>query len=420
VTAHRHVHDHDSGEGLISFEQARDRILARIATLPPVELPLRQSHGCVLAEDVVATGEIPSFTSSAMDGFAVRARDVAGATPDRPAALTIAGEVTMGHPANVAVRAGGAVPVPTGGMMPEGSDCVIPIEHCVVEKERVLVLQASEPARYVRPAGEDARSGDVLVPAGRRLLAPDLGFLAAAGRGSVWVHPRPHVAIFSTGDELVEAGTPASEGQVPDANSVTLSGAVRETGAHPLPASIIPDDPKSLLDAMRSVVEVADVLVASGGVSVGELDPVRGAFVDSDEVDFYGVAMQPGMPQAFGMVEERPFFGLPGNPVSVFVSFEVFVRPALLKMMGRRTLFRPQVTARLETDIAGPKEKARFARVLVRKADDGWTAASTGSPQSNLMSTASRANGLAIVPAGIEQLHGGDRCTVMLFREIED
>jgi len=420
VTARRHVHDHDSGEGLISVEEARDRILASIAVLPPVQLPLRESHGCVLAEDVTAADDIPPFTSSAMDGFAVRARDVAASTPDRPTALTIAGEVTMGHRPEVAVPAGGAVRVPTGGVMPEGSDCVVPIENCLVEEQRVLVFQASEPGRYVRPEGEDARPGDVLVPAGRRLLAPDLGLLATAGRGSVWVHPRPHVAIFSTGDELVEAGTPASAGQVPDANSVTLSSAIRETGAHPLQPSIIPDDPKSLRDGIRSVAGVADVLVASGGVSVGELDPVRGAFVDSGDVDFYGVAMQPGMPQAFGVVGGKPFFGLPGNPVSVFVSFEVFVRPALLKMMGRRSLFRPEVTARLETDIAGPREKTQFAGVRVRKDGDEWTAASTGPRQSNLMSTASRANGLAIIPAGLPGLRAGDRCTVMPFREIED
>jgi molybdopterin molybdotransferase len=420
VSARRHLHDHDSGEGLIPVDDARDRILSRIEALSPVELPLRESHGCVLAEAAVATNDVPSFASSAMDGFALRARETIRATPDRPAAFTIAGEVAMGQPAQVAVSAGGAVRIPTGGVVPDGADCIVPIENCVVEEDRVLVLGASEPGRYVRPAGEDARTGDVLVPAGRRLLAPDLGFLAAAGCGSVWVRPRPHVAIFSTGDELVEAGVRASEGQVPDANSVTLSGAIRETGAHPLPSSTLSDDPKSLRDAMGSLAGVADAVVASGGVSVGALDPVRRAFADSREVDLYRVAMQPGMPQAFGMVNERPFFGLPGNPGSVFVSFEVFVRPALMKMMGRRSLFRPQLTVRLEADIAGPREKAVFARVLVRSGADGLVAVTTGSGRSNLLGTASRANGLAIIPAGTERLLAGDRCTVMLFRDIED
>ena len=420
VSAPRHLHDHDSGEGLLSVERARERILSRIAALPPVELPLGESHGCVLAEDVVATGEIPAFTSSAMDGFAARAKDVAGASPDRPAALRIAGAVAMGRAAEIVVPAGGAVRIPTGGVLPEGADCVVPIEQCVVEEGRVIVLQASEPGRYVRSAGEDARTGDLLVPAGRRLLASDLGFLAAAGLDIVLVHPRPHVAIISTGDELVEAGAPATEGQIRDANSVTLAGAVRETGAHPLPAIIVRDDPRGLRDAIGSVSDVADLIVASGGVSVGERDPVRGAFVDSGEVDFYRVAMQPGMPQGFGIVSGKPFFGLPGNPVSVFVSFEVFVRPALLRMMGRRLLFRMEGTARLETAISGPGEKTQFAQVVVRKSADGWTAASTGSRQSNLMGTASRANGLAIIPAGVEKLDAGERCTVMLFRDVED
>jgi molybdopterin molybdotransferase len=420
VSARRHLHDHDSGEGLIPVDDARDRILSRIEALSPVELPLREAHGCVLAEAAVATNDVPSFASSAMDGFALRASETTRATSDRPTAFAIVGEVAMGRPAEVAVPAGCAVRIPTGGMVPDEADCVVPVEHCVVDEDRVLVLGASEAGRYVRPAGEDARTGDVLVPAGRRLLAPDLGFLAAAGLGSLWVHPRPHVAIFSTGDELVEAGAPASAGQVPDANSVTLSGAIRETGAHPLPASIIPDDPDSLRDAVASVAGVADAVVASGGVSVGALDPVRRAFIGSGEVGFYGVAMQPGMPQAFGIVNEAPFFGLPGNPGSVFVSFEVFVRPALLKMMGRRSLFRTQLTVRLEADIAGPKGKAVFARVLVRTGTDGWVAATTGSGQSNLLGTASRANGLAIIPPGIERLHAGDRCTVMLFRDIED
>jgi molybdopterin molybdotransferase len=419
MNAHRHLNDHDSGEGLIPVEEARQRVLAAIEPLSPVELSLREAHGCVLAEDVVAGRDIPAFASSAMDGFAVRAGDVAGATPDNPVSLGIVGEVAMGHGADVAVPAGGAVRVPTGGVVPEGSDCITPIEHCLVEEDRLLVLRASEPGRYVRAAGEDARGGGLLVASGRPLLAPELGLLAAAGRGIARVVPRARVAILSTGDELVEPGAPFSYGQVPDANSVTLYGAVREAGALSLPAKIVPDDPERLHEAVRSVRDGADALIASGGVSVGERDPVRGAFAGSDEVDFHGVAMQPGMPQAFGIVGGKPFFGLPGNPVSVFVSFEVFVRPALLKMMGHRSLFRPEVTARLETDIAGPKEKTQFARVLVREGADGWTAASTGSRQSNLMSTVSRANGLAIIPAGVEQLRAGEQCTVMLFREFE-
>lgn len=415
-----HLHDHDSGEGLISVEDARARIHSAVTTMKPVEVPLRDAYGCVQSEDAFASHEIPAFASSAMDGFAVRAEDVVAATPDRPVSLAITGEVLMGLPPGVQVREGGAVRIPTGGVVPEGADGIVPIEHCVVEDARVLILHPPEPGRFVRSAGEDARKGELLVPAGRRLLAPDLGLLAASGRGATRVIPRARVAVVSTGDELVEAGSEAGEGQVPDANSVTLNAALLDAGAEPQPPIMVPDDPDGFRAAILAAGETSDVLIASGGVSVGDRDPVRGAFLGSSDVAFYGVAMQPGMPQAFGFVGGKPFFGLPGNPVSVFVSFEVFVRPALLKMMGRRSLFRPEVTARLESDIAGPREKTQYAGVTARKESGGWTAASTGSRQSNLIGTASRANGLAIIPAGVAGLAGGASCTVMLFREVED
>jgi molybdopterin molybdotransferase len=420
MSAHRRPHDHESAEGLISVEGALDRVLSTVQVLPPVELPLRETYACVLSRDVVASADLPPFPSSAMDGFAVRSSDVESATADRSVPLSIAGEVAMGERPEVEVRAGVAVRIPTGGVVPDGADCIVPIEHCLAEAHRVLVLRPSEPGRYVRPKGEDLRAGETLVAAGRRLLGPELGLLAADGRASAIVHPRPRVALLSTGDELVEAGAEARYGQVHDANSFTLHGAVSEAGGVPVSIGIIGDDPGSLRDAVGSSANQADVLVVSGGVSVGERDPVRGAFFESASVDFYRVAMQPGMPQAFGMVDGRPFFGLPGNPVSVFVSFEAFVRPVLLKMMGRSSLFRPEVTARLDTEIPRVKDKTRFARVFVRHGPDGWRAASSGSPGSNLLATVSRANGLALIPAGVGKLGVGDACRVMLFRNSED
>jgi molybdopterin molybdotransferase len=420
MSTRRNLHDHDSGEGLVSVEDARARILSRVTTMTPAELPLRDAFGCVQAEDAFASNDIPAFASSAMDGFAFRARDVNAATLDRPATLAITGEVFMGRPPGIRVPQGGAVRIPTGGVVPEGADSIVPIEHCVLEGARVLILRPPEKGRFIRAAGEDARRGELLVPVGRRLLAPDLGLLAASARGATRVIPRARVAVVSTGDELVEAGADVAEGQIPDANSVTLNAALLDAGAEPQPPIIVPDDPDEFRAALTAAGESADVLIASGGVSVGDRDPVRGAFLGSGEVEFYGVAMQPGMPQAFGLVEGKPFFGLPGNPVSVFVSFEVFVRPALLKMMGRRSLFRQEVTARLEAAIAGPREKTQYAGVIAREGPDGWTAASTGSRQSNLIGTASRANGLAIIPAGVAGLGAGDSCAVMLFRDSED
>ncbi|HEX2031460.1 MAG TPA: gephyrin-like molybdotransferase Glp [Actinomycetota bacterium] len=414
-----HAHDHDTGQPLLPVEEARRRVLDAVAPLPPRRLSLRDAHGCVLAEDVAAPGDLPPFTSSAMDGFAVRAADVAGATIDAPTPLRIVGRVAMGRASGVAVGPGEAVAVPTGGVIPEGADAVVPIERCVVDGDLVRVLQGEPPGRHVRRAGEDARRGERLVPRGRRLLAGEVGLLASAGIADVAVHPRARVLVVSTGDELVEPGEATGPGRIPDANSLTLHGQIVEAGAIPVPAGIVPDDADALLEALAAHRQRADVFVSSGGVSVGERDPVKRAFRARSDVRFVEVAMQPGKPQAFGTVHGRPFFGLPGNPVSVFVSFEVFVRPALMAMMGRPP-DRPEVTATLESDIGGPPEKTRFARVRVRREDGRWTASSTGGRQSNLLSTVARANGLAVIPPGVAVARAGEPCRVMLFRDADE
>ncbi|MGH2675489.1 MAG: molybdopterin molybdotransferase MoeA [Actinomycetota bacterium] len=409
-------HDQDTGAPLVPLEEARSRSLAAIRRLPPVALPLRQAHGCVAADDVAAPIDLPPFASSSMDGFAVRAADVAGAAPGRPAALRLAGEVRMGSGPEVAVGTGEAVAVPTGGVVPEGADAIVPVEQTETEAGRVLVRAPMPRGRHVRTAGEDARAGDVLVPGGKRLLAADLGLLASAGVASVAVHPRARVGILSTGDELVEPGRPLGPGRIPDANAFTLHGCVVEAGAIPVPLGHVPDDPDALARALAAATGEVDVLLSSGGVSVGEHDPVKAAFTGRGEVAFLEVAMQPGKPQAFGVVGGRPYFGLPGNPVSVFVSFETFVRPALMTMMGR-SWARPEITATLETDITGPKEKVQFARVRVRRSNGAWLAASTGGRQSNLVATLSRADGLAVIPVGVETARAGQAVTVLLIRD---
>lgn len=408
------------GPALMPVEEAVERVLSAVGPLPPVEMPLRQAHGAVLAEPVAAPLDLPPFASSAMDGYAVRAEDVAGASRGRPAELTVAGEVEMGRPPGVRVAPGTAAAVPTGGPIPPGADSVVPIEDCAVEDGRVLVFRAAEPGAFVRPAGQDARAGELLVPAGRRLGAPELGLLASAGVDRARVHPKPRVMLISTGRELLQPGAPPEPGRIYDANAFTLFGAVVEAGATPVSGGTVADDPDALRRLLEASVGRADVFVTSGGVSMGEADPVRAAFAGRSEVELWRVAMQPGMPQAFGEVRGRPFFGLPGNPVSVFVSFELLVRPALLKMMGRRRLFRPEVTATLETELEGLPGKTRFARVLVRRGAEGWTAASAGGYQSNLLSTLSGANGLAIIPPGTASLAAGEPCRVMLFRHLED
>lgn len=418
MNAHRD-HDRETGAPLLPLDEARRRALSSVAPLPPVDKPLRQAHGCVLASDVRAPFDLPPFASSSMDGFAVRAADVAGAEAARPAALRLQGRVRMGESPDAQVGPGGAVAIPTGGLVPKGADAVVPVEHTMVEGDRVLVVRQLDVDLHVRRVGEDVRAGDVLVPAGRRLAAGDLGLLASAGLATAPVRPRARAGLLSTGDELVDPGHRRGEAAVFDANAFTLYGATLEAGAEPVSLARVPDDPARLAAALAEAAPGVDILVSSGGVSVGEHDPVKGALSGRGDVDFVDVAMQPGKPQAFGSVSGRPYFGLPGNPVSVFVSFEVFVRPALMRLMGRPEE-RPEVTATLEGEIGGPPEKVRFARVRLRRDGDGWLAMPTGGRQSHLLATVSRANGLAVVPAGVESLRSGDGCRVIVFRDPEE
>jgi molybdopterin molybdotransferase len=421
MAAQPHVHDHDSPEGLLSVEEAQARVLAGVQPLAPLRLPLTDAYGCVVAEDVVSTQDLPEFASSAMDGFAVRASDVAGATPSAPAELKIVGRALIGHEPPGTVGAGEAMHIATGAPIPGGADVVVPIENATVEGEALVrLLDGPAVGTHVRPQGEDVREGDVLVSSGKRLGAPELALLAIAGHPTPMVHPRPRVVVLSTGDELVSPTETPAFGQVRDANSALIFGALREMGAMPVMAGIVADDVESLRERIFSFEIQADAFVSSGGVSVGERDVVKAAFFRRGDVDFYKVAMQPGMPQGFGHVEGKPYFGLPGNPVSVFVSLEVFLRPAILKMMGRTHLFRPEVTATMTEEVRGPRGKLQFARVEVRREKGGWTATPTGSRGSNLISTVARANGLAMVPAGTDVAPAGSTVRVLLFRSSED
>jgi molybdopterin molybdotransferase len=416
----RTVHDHDSAEGLLPVDEARERVLSQVHPLPPIELPLTDAYGCVAAGDVTAEIDLPEFASSAMDGYAVRASDVAEASPEHPAELKVVGKAMIGQRPDATVGMGEAVKIATGAPIPAGADAIVPIENAEGDDDLVQLFLAAEPGRHVRPRGEDVQQGDVLVPAGKRLGAPEIGLLANAGVPHPLVHPRPRVIVFSTGDELIPPTESPEFGQVRDSNAFTIFGALREAGAIPTLAGIVKDDPEALKEAVLSYEIQADAFVSSGGVSVGERDVVKAAFFRRGDVEFFKVAMQPGMPQGFGFVEGKPFFGLPGNPVSVFVSFEMFVRPAILKMMGRRQLSRPEVAATLTDAIAGPKDKTVFSRVEVARGADGWSATPTGGRGSNLIATVARANGLAVIPPGVASLDAGERVSVLLFRSAED
>lgn len=418
--AERHVHDHDDVAGLLSVDDAREKVLSQIHPLAPLQLPLTEAYGCVAAEEVVAERDLPEFASSAMDGFAVRSTDVVGASPLEPVELKIVGRAMIGRRPDATVGGGEAVRIATGAPIPAGADTIVPVENAELLGETVRLIDGPPPGRHVRPAGEDVKEGTVLVPSGKRLGAPELGLLANAGFPHPLVHPRPRVVVLSTGDELIPPTETPSFGQVRDSNAYTIFAALRGVGAMPVLAGIVRDDVDALRETVSNYLIQADAFVSSGGVSVGERDVVKAAFFKRGDLEFFKVAMQPGMPQGFGHIEGKPYFGLPGNPVSVFVSFEIFIRPAMLKMMGRSQLFRPEITATLTDDLSGPRGKLQFARVLVERTGDGWSARPTGARGSNLISTVARANGLAMIPAGTETAPAGSQVKVMVFRSGED
>jgi molybdenum cofactor synthesis domain-containing protein len=401
---------------LLAIDEHRARILTSVRRLAPRSAALGDALGCVLAQDVTAPRDLPPFASSAMDGYAVRTADIASASDDAPVRLRVVGEISMGRAPTVDVGPGEAVAVSTGCVAPNGADAVVPVELTEHDRGDVLVLRALPPDKHIRPAGEDVRAGDLLLAAGRRLGPPDLGALAACGLADVSVIPRARVAIVSTGDELVRPPAPLEAGQIYDSNSHVLAACVREAGAEPVDAGPVGDDPQLLRSTLDRMADDVDAFVCSGGVSMGEHDPVKRAFERGGEISFANVAMQPGRPQAFGTWRRRPFFGLPGNPISVYVSFEVFVRPALVAMMGRSDE-RAVVAAVLDGELDAPKTRTRFARVRIRRDGDAFIATPEGGHQSNLLVTFARADGLVEIPAGT-RIARGDACRVTLIREV--
>jgi molybdopterin molybdotransferase len=292
---------------------------------------------------------------------------------------------------------------------------VVPVEVAQEIGDRVVLREVGRRGRHVREPGEDVRAGDVVLRAGRRLGAADVGMLAAVGATNVLVHPRPRVVILSTGDELLEPGAPSRPGAIRDANSYALTALARESGATAFRLPIVPDDRRQLQEAFEGALTQADLLVTTGGVSAGRYDYVKQVLATLGDVRFSRVGMQPGMPQAFGFLGTVPCFGLPGNPVSAYVSFEVFVRPALRRMQGRTDINRPRVTAVLEDEIESPADKVSFLRVKLRRSEGTWHASVTGSQGSGILRSVVEADGLAEVPTGRTSLFPGERVVVHLL-----
>lgn len=407
-----HVH---AAQDLVPLDAYRRAVLEQIRPLEPIELGLADAQGCVLAQDAVAASDLPPFANSAMDGYALRAAD---AWPG--ARLELIGEVAAGAAPRVPVGPGQAVRIMTGAPMPPDADAVVPVE-LADEHGGVVVLRAgAEPGANVRAAGEDVRHGELVLRSGRVLAPADIGMLAALGYPRVLVRPQPRVVVISTGDELVEPDQPIGLGQIRDANSYTLTAMAREAGASVFRHAIVPDDDAALTEAFEGALAHSDLLVTSGGVSAGRYDLVKVVLQRLGDVRFNRVAMRPGMPQAFGLlprVPDRaiPVFGLPGNPVSAFVSFEVFVRPAIRRLQGRTDISRPRVQASLEAALQSPRDKVEFVRVTLRRHDGAWHARPTGEQGSGILRSAVDADGLAEIPADRTSMAAGERVTVHLL-----
>ena len=380
-------------------------ILSVVRPLSPLELGLQEAHGCILAEDVVAPGPLPGFDNSSIDGYAVRTADL----HTLPVVLPVVGDLAAGPASPLRVQPGLCVRIMTGAALPVGADAVVPVEWTDGGTTSVRIDRAPAPGDYIRRPGEDVRAGEVVLTAGSYLGSAQIGLAAAVGRGHLMAHPRPRVVVLSTGSELVDAGGQLSPGMIFDSNSPALAAAVQEAGAIAYRIGIVPDDPKALSDVIEDQLVRADVIVTSGGVSVGAYDVVKEVLGQMGTMRFDRVAMQPGMPQGFGTIgpDRTPVFGLPGNPVSALVSFEVFVRPALRRLLGATPVERPRIDARTTAVLTSPPGKQSFVRVLLALGPDGYTVTPVSGAGSHLLAGMARANGLAVVPAEVERVEVG-------------
>ncbi|MGA5197719.1 gephyrin-like molybdotransferase Glp [Streptomyces exfoliatus] len=437
-------HDHRQGadpcagpaRGLWSVDEHLADILATVGPLEPIELQLLDAQGCVLVEDVTVPVALPPFDNSSMDGYAVRVADVSGATEEFPAVLTVIGDVAAGAGGLPEVGPGQAARIMTGAPLPPGAEAVVPVEwtdggtgggaatgmtaaSAAPEGAagEVRVHRSAEAGAHVRRAGSDVRAGELALAAGTVLGPPQIGLLAAIGRGTVKVRPRPRVVVMSTGSELVQPGEPLGEGQIHDSNSFALAAAARDAGALAYRVGAVADDAESLRATIEDQLIRADLIVTTGGVSVGAYDVVKEALTADGQVDFRKLAMQPGKPQGFGAIgaEQIPLLALPGNPVSSYVSFELFVRPAIRALMGVEDLHRPRVRAVLDADgtLTSPAGRRQFLRGVYDRETGAVTP--VGGAGSHLIAALAHADCLLVVPEDTETVEPGTELEVVLL-----
>lgn len=439
MTGHEHEHSHGA-DGCTVPDSARSvadqlsAVLAAVTLLPPVLVSLDEALGLVLAEDILSKTDTPPFDNSAMDGYAVQRADLLQASDLHPVTLPVIADLAAGTSLNPLLEPGQVARIMTGAPIPDGADAVVPIEDTDQGTETVTIVRAPQPAAHIRRAGEDAHAGATVLTRGSVLWPTRIAAAASAGTSSLWVHPVPRVAVISTGSELVTPGEPTRRGQIPDSNSYLLAAAVSMAGAVPIRLGAVPDDENTLRTLIASLADSVDVIVLSGGVSVGAYDVVKAVLAPLGTVRFGPVKMQPGKPQGFGRWSDSAdmpasadaggnaaagplIFALPGNPVSAFVSFEVFVRPALRRLGGHTDLFRTTISATAGVSWNSPAGRAQYMPVTLAGQGSRRVVhpAAAGGSGSHLVAGLAQAVGLAIVPENVTQIAEGDRVTVMLL-----
>ncbi|MCC6803540.1 MAG: molybdopterin molybdotransferase MoeA [Anaerolineae bacterium] len=409
---------------LLNVDEAVERILSGISPLGDERVPLLDALGRVLAEPVVSEISLPPFANSSMDGFAVRASNTKYATKDQPTAIRVVMDIPAGSSPDRVLHTGQAARIMTGAPLPEGADAIIPVEDTDQtwkpgdnsELPTVVAIYAPVHAGdCVRPVGEDIMAGQTVLQAGTVIGAAELGVLAALGQADVPVKRRPRVAIVGSGDELVDVNEPITPGKIRDTNSYTLFGLISANGGEPIR---IPTARDTLDDVRRCFREALDqqpdLIISSAGVSVGAFDVVRTVIEELGQIDFWRVNLRPGKPLAFGSVGNVPFFGLPGNPVSAMVTFDVFVRPALLRL-GGRTDPTPAVEATLREPLKSDGRRS-YIRVKLSREDGRYVATSTGTQSSGALMSMVLADGLLIIPENVTEARAGEKFPVRLLR----
>ena len=391
---------------MIPLAEARAYVLERCKALAPKKIPIAEALGTVLASDVYATEAIPAFANTAMDGFALKAADTTGA----PVTLEIVGTVAAGDDPSIEIGPGQAARIMTGAVIPAGADAVVMVERTAASGDEVTVEMEVPEGNHVRPPGDDIEAGQLAFGAGSVVGAGHLGVLASIGHADIEVIPKPRVGVVSTGDELVEVGRPLRPGQIRDSNRRTLLALVERTGAEPVDLGVAPDDKKQIEAAFRRGVETCDVVLSSGGVSMGDFDYVKVVLDDIGDMRWMQIAIKPAKPFAFGLVDSVPVFGLPGNPVSSMVSYELLARPGLRKIAGWSQVERTAVSAIADEPLARkPDGKTYFLRVVSSYGDDGrFHVRSSGGQGSHMLWSMANADALAVVPDGDGVAAGGE------------